>query len=159
MRIILVRHGEADPDRSGIDSARQLTDLGHQQAAQTAQFILAHCRPDLLIVSPYIRAQQTAAYLQRSFAEQFGDLPTQVFDGITPDDDAAPAVQWLSQLSAECIVVVCHMNVIAYMAALLTEDAPENFALAEARIYEQPTIMLGLSNEITRFVPTQNAAD
>lgn len=149
MRLILIRHGEADPDRSGVDALRQLTELGHQQAALTAEYIAQHFQPDLFVVSPYIRAQQTLAPIQ----QQFPDTPTQVFEGITPDDPAAPALHWLSHLTAETIVVVCHMNVIAYIAGLLTEEMPEAFNLAEVRVYEQPVIMVGLSQETARFVP------
>lgn len=149
MRLILVRHGEADPNRTGQDAIRQLTGVGHQQAALTAEFIAENFNPDLFIVSPYIRAQQTLAYIQ----EKFPNIPTQVYKDITPDDPAAPAVQWLSNLTAETIVVVCHMNIVAYIAALLTEDVAESFALAEVRVYEHPVIMLGLSEEKQRFIP------
>ncbi len=152
MRLILVRHGEADPDRSGIDSARLLTDKGHQQAELTAQFISENFRPDLFVVSPYIRAQQTLEHIR----QQYPDVPTQVYQDITPDDPAVPAVQWLSNLTEETVVVVCHMNIVAYIAALLTEDVPEGFALAEARVYEHPVIMPGLSEEKIRFIPQVN---
>ena len=46
MKIILVRHGQAE-DETRPDSARQLTDFGQQQAAQTAEFITC-----LLYTSP-----------------------------------------------------------------------------------------------------------
>lgn len=149
MRLILVRHGEADPNRSGLDSARQLTDKGHQQAALTAQYIAENFQPDLFVVSPYIRAQQTLAHIQ----QKFPNVPMQVYKDITPDDPAAPALQWLSNLTQETVVVVCHMNIVAYITALLTEDVPEGFALAEARVFEHPVIMVGLSQEKARFVP------
>ncbi|KAA8735611.1 histidine phosphatase family protein [Acinetobacter qingfengensis] len=149
MKLILIRHGEAAPGLSGQDAIRQLTVRGHQQAELTAKYIAENFRPDLFVVSPYTRAQQTLAHIQ----ENFPDIPTQVYKDITPDDPATPALHWLSNLTAETIVVVCHMNIIAYIAALLTEDFPESFALAEARVYEQPVIMVGLSQEKSRFVP------
>lgn len=149
MKVILVRHGEAEPNPHN-DAARQLTERGHQQAQQTAQYLAEHFQPDLFVVSPYVRAQQTLQHIQAKFPQ----VPTQVYKDITPDDPAAPAVNWLSHLNHyETIVVVCHMNIVAYMAALLTQDAPESFALAEARVFEQPVIMTGLSQEIARFVP------
>ena len=149
MKLILIRHGEADANRSGIDAQRQLTDRGHAQAKLTAQFIQENYRPDLFVVSPYIRAQQTLSYIQ----DIFPDVPTQVYKDITPDDAAAPAVQWLSNLTEETVVVVCHMNIIAYIAAILTQDSPEPFDLAEARVFDHPVIMVGLSEESNRFVP------
>ena len=149
MRLILVRHGEADPNRSGVDSQRRLTEKGHAQAKQTAQFIYENYKPDLFVVSPYIRAQETLSHIQTLFPE----VPTQVYQDITPDDPAAPAVQWLSNLTEETIVVVCHMNIVAYIAALLTQDSPEAFDLAEVRVFEHPVVMVGLSEEKNRFVP------
>lgn len=38
MKMILIRHGQAE-DETRPDSARQLTDFGQQQAAQTAEYI------------------------------------------------------------------------------------------------------------------------
>jgi phosphohistidine phosphatase len=149
MRLILVRHAEALASPNGQDAIRQLSNRGHQQAQLTAEYLAAHYQPDLLVVSPYTRAQQTLAHLQRKFP----DVPTQVYQDIRPDDAALPALQWLANLSQETVVVVCHMNVIAYLAGLLTQDAPEAFALAEARVYEHPVLLQGLSREITRFVP------
>ena len=149
MRLILVRHGEALASNNGQDAVRQLSRRGQQQAQQTAAFIQAHYRPDLFVVSPYLRAQQTLAELQQLMPE----VPTQVYKDICPDDPAVPAFQWLSNLNQETVVVVCHMNVIAYLAALLTEDVPEPFALSEARVFEHPVLMLGLSQETARYVP------
>lgn len=152
MRVILIRHGEADPDRSGIDSERALTERGHQQAKQTAQFLHeSGIKPDLFVVSPYLRAQQTFSHIQAFYP----DVAVEEYAGITPDEPAVPAFQWLAQKTAETIVVVCHMNFVAYLASLMTEDAPEGFALAEARIYEHPAMMVGLSMEVQRFVPKQ----
>lgn len=149
MKLILVRHGEASFDRSGIDAQRKLTEKGHQQAELTATYLAGKFKPDLFVVSPYIRAQETLAHIQA----QFPDVPIQVYKDITPDDSAAHAVQWLSHLTEEIIVVVCHMNIVAYMGAILTEDAAEGFDLAEARVYEHPVVMVGLSQEVDRFIP------
>lgn len=149
MRLILVRHGEALPSPNGQDAIRPLSSRGQQQAQLTAAYIAEHYRPDLFVVSPYLRAQQTLSALQQLCPE----VPTQVYQDIRPDDPAAPAFQWLSNLTQETVVLVCHMNVIAYLAALLTEDAPEAFALAEARVFEHPVLMLGLSQQTARYVP------
>ena len=152
MQLILVRHGKAEPYQVN-DAARQLTARGVAQAHSTAQQVLAKYQPDLWVVSPYVRAQQTIA----AFQEKLTHVPLHVLDLITPDADPRAALDALSELqsqhSAHCIVVVCHMNVIAYLAGLLTNDDPESFGLAEARVFEQPLILLSLSVEKARFVP------
>ncbi len=148
MKIILMRHGQAE-DATRPDSARQLTDLGQQQATQTADYINSHYSPDYFVVSPYIRAQQTLAQLQACMM----GVPVSVQGNITPNDDARIALAELATIEAQCMVVVCHMSIVAYLASLLTGDSPESFSLAEARVFEMEFVLAGMATEIDRFTP------
>ncbi|SNT69565.1 phosphohistidine phosphatase SixA [Psychrobacter sp. LV10R520-6] len=150
MKIILMRHGQAE-DETRPDSARQLTGFGQQQAAQTADYITKSYAPDYFVVSPYDRAQQTLAQLQSCAP----DVVTTVQDNITPPDDARTALAELANIEAECLVVVCHMSIVANIASLLTGDNPEGFSLGEARVFEMEFVMSGMANEIDRFIPVQ----
>lgn len=150
MKIILVRHGQAE-DETRPDSARQLTDFGQQQAAQTAEYVTTHYNSDYFIVSPYERAQQTLA----AFQARTPKTPSSVQDNITPSDDARQALMDISSIEAQCLVVVCHMSIVAHIAGLLTGDYPESFSLAEARVFEMEFVMTGMATEIERFVPDQ----
>lgn len=150
MKVILVRHGQAEHE-TRPDSARQLTDFGQQQAAQTAEYITANYKPDRFIVSPYARAQQTLAELQA----RVPIVPVTVQDNITPSDDAHSALSDIAKIEAQSLVVVCHMSIVANLASLLTGDYPESFSLAEARVFEMDFIMSGMATEIDRFVPKQ----
>ena len=150
MKIILIRHGQAE-DETRPDSARKLTDLGHEQAKQTAEYISNHYQPDYFLVSPYVRAQQTLAELQVLMS----NVPSHMQQNITPSDDARLALADIAHIEAECLVIVCHMSIIAHLAALLTDDYPESFALAEARVFEMDFVMIGMAREIARFVPEQ----
>ena len=109
-------------------------------------------QPDVFVVSPLVRAQQTLEGIQQSFKNLA--IPVLICDKIKPEDDAKLAIEWLSQLPYERIVVVCHMNVIAHIAEQLTSEYFNPFALAEARIYEQAVIANGLSTQKKAFVPT-----
>lgn len=153
MLLTLVRHGQAHPAAVGQhDFTRELTDIGRSQAEKTAEYIAKHLQPDLFIVSPLLRAQQTLAYIQRHFP----NVPVFECDCIKPDDDANIAIEWLSKLDVEnynSIVVVCHMNVIAYMQQLLTMEPLDPYSLAEARVFEQHIIEKGLSTYRQRFIP------
>jgi phosphohistidine phosphatase len=149
MKLILIRHGEAAPPVNGDDHRRPLTDLGQAQAALSAKYVMQHYQPDLFVVSPLLRAQQT----QAAFNSYCSDVPVMVYNGIKPDDPAKPALEWLSNLEQQCVVVVCHMNVVAYLAGLLKDEFPESFHLAEVRVFEQPVIAAGLSVELNRFIP------
>ncbi len=152
MQLILVRHGEAEPLQTN-DADRNLTQKGIAQARSTAQQVLERYHPDLWVVSPYNRAQQTVSAFQKNWP----DVPRHVLEGVTPDADPRVALDELSllvsQYSAQCIVVVCHMNVIVYMASLMTDEEAEIFGLAEARVYEYSHHLIGFSVEKARFLP------
>ena len=150
MKIILVRHGQAE-DETRPDSARQLTDFGQQQAAQTAEYVTTRYHPDRFVVSPYDRAQQTLA----EFQSRASQVPSTVQDNITPSDDARKALVDIAKIEAECLVVVCHMSIVANIAGLLTGEYPESFSLAEARVFEMDFVMSGMASEVDRFVPDQ----
>lgn len=154
MLLTLVRHGEAAAALDGNDSKRPLTTRGHAQADQTALFIkqqveLSMLQPDLFVVSPLLRAQQTLAHIQAFFP----NISTLLCDKIKPEDDAKDAIEWLGQLPFENIVVVCHMNVVGHIAEQLTHEYFHGFALAEARIYEQTVIANGLSTQQKAYTP------
>lgn len=151
MLLTLVRHGEAAPAINGQDSKRPLTAVGHQQAEQTADYLKTRMQPDIFVVSPFVRAQETLAHIR----QHFPNTEVLICDKIKPDDDAHLAIAWLSQLPFENIVVVCHMNVVAHMAELLTGESFQPFALAEVRIYEQTVIAEGLSTQRHNFTPTR----
>ena len=154
MQLTLVRHGEAAIAINGNDDKRPLTERGHQQAGQTAAFLNGAflkqgVSPDLFVVSPLLRAQETLAHIEAHFAK----VPVLMCDKIKPEDDAKSAIDWLSQLPFNHIVVVCHMNVVAHMAEILTTESFHPYALAEARIYEQAVIAAGLSTQLESFIP------
>ncbi|TCB46838.1 phosphohistidine phosphatase SixA [Acinetobacter terrestris] len=149
MQLTLVRHGEASPAVNGNDDKRPLTRRGHKQAQHTAEYLKDMIKPDVFVVSPLLRAQETLAHLQH----YFNDVPVLVCNKIKPEDDAKSAVEWLSQLPYESVVVVCHMNVVAHISSLLTSESFHPYALAEARIYEQAVIATGLSTQLKSFIP------
>jgi phosphohistidine phosphatase len=150
MQLTLVRHGEAAPPVNGNDTKRPLTERGHLQAEQTAQYLKDVVKPEVFVVSPLLRAQETLAHLQAFYK----NVPVVICNTIKPDDDAKVAVEWLSQLPYESIVVVCHMNVVAHIASILTAESFHPFHLSEARIYDQAVIAAGLSTQLKSFIPT-----
>ena len=149
MQLTLIRHGEALAAVNGNDDKRSLSARGSSQAKHTAEYLKDRIKPDVLVVSPLLRAQQTLAHVQAYFP----DVPVMICNKIKPEDDAKAALDWLSQLPYESIVVVCHMNVVAHMAEILTTESFHPYALAEARIYEQAVIAAGLSTQLESFIP------
>ena len=67
MQLTLVRHGEASPAVNGNDMQRPLTVRGHQQAEQTGDFLKDVIQPEVFIVSPLLRAQETLEHIKAHF--------------------------------------------------------------------------------------------
>lgn len=76
MRVVFIRHGQSTGN-AGIPShdlaSLSLTDLGWQQAREVAQAWIE--RPTLIVTSPYLRTQQTAA----PTIERYPDVPVEVW--------------------------------------------------------------------------------
>ena len=151
MNVILIRHGQAQA-QSTSDANRVLTAIGEQQAQKTAAWLANQgYQVDALFVSPYIRAQQTAAYVAQIF-----DVPITTCDCIMPDDSAQAAFEWFDELNlpaSATIAIVCHMPIVARLAALLTGESAYAFDVAEAQVIELPMFALGMGKIANRFVP------
>lgn len=153
MKLILIRHGDAGA-YTLPDHARNLSELGQSQAQQTATWLANHYSPTLFISSPYNRAKQTCEIVKQDFT----DIPLTIVDNITPDDDPKIAIDTLGELLTNiddnaCVVVVCHMNIIAYMTSILTGEKPTGFQLAEARVLEMEVVAEYLGNQVGQFIP------
>lgn len=153
MKLILVRHGDAGA-YTLPDNERNLSNLGKQQAQQTANW-LTQFEIGQVISSPYNRAMQTAQILNRA------NLPLTICQAITPDDEPALGLSEIGKLVTDemianngTVLVVCHMNIIAKMANLLDEAGIQSFHLAEGRVFELPFVGAGQGIEVGRFVPT-----
>jgi 2,3-bisphosphoglycerate-dependent phosphoglycerate mutase len=85
-RIILVRHGQSVTNAGGRAAdqvSNALTELGRAQAIRFAERI--DCKPALIVVSPFLRAQQTAEPLRRRFPDvRVEEWPIQEFSFLNP---------------------------------------------------------------------------
>lgn len=164
MKVIFVRHGKAAP-YCDDDAGRNLTEFGRLQVQQTAQYLTKHYQLDLIITSPYHRAEQTAKILL-SWALNLGQNPSFMsLSSITPDDNPVSAIDDLEDtvrakfgedLDDKCVAVVCHMPIVASMVAKLENLSPASFGLAEARILQMPVLAQGLATTQDVFIPNQS---
>ncbi|MDO5652005.1 MAG: histidine phosphatase family protein [Moraxella sp.] len=158
MQLILMRHAEAGPYVPD-DAHRKLTERGHTQAADSAGKLVGLYRPQLLIVSPYDRARQTANHVLDAYAKLNHAIRTVVCDNITPDDDPVQGLNEIYRIheshgSPDGVLVVCHMPIVARMAQLLTGAYHDDgFALAEFRAYQTEYIAEGLARQIQQYHP------
>lgn len=153
MRLVLVRHGEAEPLRMR-DSERVLTARGHEQAVATGAWLGSRLSgPVVLVSSPYQRARETAGHIRQALPQ----ADFRIVERITPEDDVKTALALLGKIDfVETLVVVSHMPLVAALAGWLSEGCltgASPFALAEARVFDVQALGASQANLRERFVP------
>lgn len=153
MRLVLVRHGEAEPLRQA-DSDRALTRRGHEQAAATGQWLASIGGSTRVVAcSAYRRARETAQDVLAALPQAV----LQVIPHVTPEDGVQEASASIESVAnGDILVVVTHMPLVAALAGWLEHGAPREchpFALAEARVFELDLWGPGLARQVDRFIP------
>jgi phosphohistidine phosphatase len=126
MNLILWRHAEAEDGTN--DMKRALTKRGLKQATQTAAWLHANLpKGARILVSPAVRAQQTAQALTLDF---------QTIDAIAPGESVADllaAVDW-PQGGGESgtVLVVGHQPTFGATAALLLSGAEAPWSIKKS---------------------------
>jgi phosphohistidine phosphatase len=118
VKIILMRHGDADADiPEGLDDrARALTSRARLFLPQHAAELKTHVgTPDLIFMSPLVRTVQTATILAAALAY---DGPLKSHRALLPDGPVGAVDSLLSTLPADHVVVlVGHQPTIGAAAA------------------------------------------
>ncbi|MBB1384648.1 phosphohistidine phosphatase SixA [Pseudoalteromonas sp. SG45-5] len=123
--ILIMRHGEATPMQAD-DAARNLTQLGHTEAEKMGLWLSKVHQPDALLVSPYIRAQQTAQNVAKNNTFKFSETTSD----LVPEGKSQIAADYLETLIAahpQCNtwLVVAHMPIVSYLVDQLSSgDMP-----------------------------------
>lgn len=127
MQIFIMRHGEASSSAI-VDSERPLVKQGEIEVAQMIKWLKSIAADfDMILVSPFKRAQQTAAALRINDTSLFSTL-----DFITPSGSAQKFHDYIDDICIEnqqcahghelCILVISHMPLVSYLVAELTCD-------------------------------------
>lgn len=162
MKLIFIRHGQATA-YCADDAGRNLTKFGETQAHETADYVAKNHTLDMIIASPFNRADQTAKILQKVVNDN-GQNPLFItLDAITPDDDPVQGVADIERIVVQhfgyehdkTIAIVCHMPIVARMVAILDGLPPAMFELAECRVLDTKVVAEGLATQLGRFSPKQ----
>jgi phosphohistidine phosphatase len=99
-RLMLLRHAKTETDAaSGRDQDRRLDDRGRGDAAEIGRFIGVHPPlPNLVLVSPAIRAHQTWEIVQEAIKETTQDLGREPRVELLPELYAADTSQLLQTI-------------------------------------------------------------
>lgn len=115
-----MRHGEAEA-YAASDEERNLTSHGESQSAKIAQWLMAahDVKFDYVLVSPYIRAQQTWSTIKPIL--NIMDAKVETSEEITPYGDSDDVVEYVKVLGSvadiENILIVSHLPLVGYLTA------------------------------------------
>ncbi|MCW9709736.1 phosphohistidine phosphatase SixA [Avibacterium sp. 21-586] len=129
MKIFVMRHGEAQT-LAPSDSARPLTENGKQQSYQQGQWLYAiNAELDKVLVSPYLRAQQTFEQVNLAFQNQL-QSKQETWEGITPYGDASLVRDYLHLLAEEGVqnlLIISHLPLVGDIVRELSGKNPARF--------------------------------
>ena len=122
MKIYLIRHGVArEPDEAdfGADSQRPLTDKGRDNVTRIARALKKlDVKPDLILSSPYIRAEETAVILAKEFDLQEHLILSELLVPEGKAEDIIGAI--VENYMADELFIVSHEPCLSLLASLLT---------------------------------------
>ena len=126
MDLILWRHADAE---AGIaDAQRELTAKGHKQARQMAVWLNARLPQDTrILVSPAVRAQQTANALERAFET------CKALDTNTSPDAVLRAAGWPD--AEGVVLVVGHQPTLGQLAAHLVSGQAQYWSVKKGAVW------------------------
>ena len=114
MKLWVLRHGEAEP-RANTDAERRLTAHGREQVVRSAAQLLGQV-PQVILASPYVRAQQTAALVHEAMGF---DKPVHTVPWLTPESDPQQVIAELDKLGLEQVLLVSHQPLVGALVCLL----------------------------------------
>lgn len=130
MELILWRHAEAEDGEP--DLARKLTPRGKKQARRAAEWLDRHL-PDRtrILVSPAIRAQQTAAALA-----EISHRKLRTVDAIAPDAGARAVLEAAGWPDAKFpVLVVGHQPTLGQVASLLLSGEIQEWSIRKGGLW------------------------
>ncbi|EST58304.1 phosphohistidine phosphatase [Proteus hauseri ZMd44] len=119
MQIFIMRHGEAALDAAS-DALRPLTERGKSESIKMAEWMTKQGHTiDYVLVSPYLRAQQTLDAVKTDLA-----LPSKIEtdDGLIPGGNSSHVAHYLRALGDagyKNILVISHLPLVGYVVAEL----------------------------------------
>lgn len=117
MKIWIVRHGEAGPYQAQ-DELRELTARGQQDISALATRLQAlGCSPEKILVSPYLRTQQTFAILQKHC---LWPLQADLSEALVPEANPHAVLRQLDEKNGE-VLLVSHQPLVSSMIALFVD--------------------------------------
>lgn len=145
MKLIIMRHGQASWS-AATDAARALTHAGREQVLKTAELL----RPqaiDLVLASPYLRAQQTGRIVSNTL-----DCKLDTLESITPEGYPPAIINELPESGT--ILLASHMPLVGRLTGLLCDGSMSSgpaYPTAAAAILEMAIPGAGMATLVQRI--------
>lgn len=155
MQLLIMRHGEAEPYTDSLtDRQRMLTSYGQIQAEHAAKSLVA-APPDLMLVSPFVRTQQTAEIVRNTLLSELQcnpqdetQIPQQTCDWLQSEAPVAEAVKALQAFPEGRLLLVSHMPLVSLLVNYLTGH---RIGFQPANVAEVELEYLGLEQGVFRW--------
>ncbi|MEH0092937.1 phosphohistidine phosphatase SixA [Vibrio metschnikovii] len=126
MKIVIMRHGEAE-HYADSDAERALTETGKVASSAVARVFAKQSgldQFDKVLVSPYLRAQQTWQVISGCFSVS----KVETCDDITPYGQAEDVFEYLTALiqtqQIETLLIISHLPLVGYLVAEFVSGVP-----------------------------------
>jgi len=117
MRLYILRHGDAAESPVYQDFDRPLSDLGRRQIMGVSHFFrVAREKPDLILASPLVRAQQTCELVR----EHLGIADTLTTDRLVSGGNLRDLIKEIDAHKVERMLLVGHEPQLSGLISILT---------------------------------------
>lgn len=124
MHIYIMRHGQAELIAPS-DSERPLSSLGRVESKQMAAYLANNnVSFDSVLVSPYLRAQQTLEVVKSLLVDENADIKISSY--LTPSGNINKIVNEIHALQVmgiESLLIVSHLPFVGYLVGELVPEA------------------------------------
>jgi len=130
VQLFVLRHGEAE-SYAAKDSSRLLTEEGRRDVAQ----VITKNMPQLeriaqIIVSPYVRAQQTSIIVKELIEQQTGrSIELETSDLLTPDSNHREIIPLLEARAVDSVLIVSHQPLVGTLIDWLCDLEPGRYRM------------------------------
>ncbi len=118
MELLVLRHGAAEPYRAD-DFSRELVAAGRAEVRAQMEREKARIGQPKVLVSPYLRARQTAAIA----VDVLGLSEPEICDHLTPESDPRALIDYLYARGDESLMLVSHQPLVSHFLDLLCGPA------------------------------------
>ncbi len=117
MLLYILRHGDAVESSFYQDRDRPLSDLGRRQIQAVAHFLqTAKVKPDLILASPLVRAQQSCDLIR----ENLGVKDSLTTEGLAPGSNLRDLMKEINSHSVAAMLLVGHEPQLSGLISVLT---------------------------------------